>query len=134
MKQKKNAEFDWTKFLDIARDLNNKLNKKYGDAAYRCAVSRAYYSAFCFVRNYARNNMGFIPDYNADDHRKIIDFLNSKNKSDIADDLEELRKWRNMCDYYDIIKDQYDLRSMSAWAIIKADSIITDIALKNPPL
>jgi len=62
--------------------------------------------------------MGFIPDYNADDHRKIIDFLNSKNKSDIADDLEELRKWRNMGDYYDIIKDQYDLRSMSAWAIV----------------
>jgi uncharacterized protein (UPF0332 family) len=49
-------EFDWREYLNLAKfllDLKSSGISK--EALYRCAVSRAYYSAFCWARNYAQD-------------------------------------------------------------------------------
>jgi uncharacterized protein (UPF0332 family) len=49
-------EFDWREYLNLARFLlyleSLGISK---EALYRCAVSRAYYSAFGWARNYAED-------------------------------------------------------------------------------
>lgn len=94
--------FDWKEFLKVAKFLRN---YKEGDiteeAVLRCAVSRAYYAVFCYTRNFARDNLGFIPTHEAKDHTLLRRFLRSKNKTAVASFLDDLRKWRNNCDYDD---------------------------------
>ena len=47
-------EFDWREYLNLAKFLLDlKSSRISKEALYRCAVSRAYYSAFCWERNYA---------------------------------------------------------------------------------
>lgn len=48
--------FNWGDYLSLANALLTKPNTPGPEeAAYRSAVSRAYYAAFCIARNYARD-------------------------------------------------------------------------------
>ena len=117
--------FDWTEYLKLANYIQQQGSKSNlnREAAYRCAVSRAYYAAFCYARNHARDNRGFQPGYNAEDHEALPDFFDGINKSDVADALLDLRQWRNSCDYHD--RTPRNLTMMSTAAISTAGSIIS---------
>jgi uncharacterized protein (UPF0332 family) len=47
------VSFDWTGFYIVADSLVNSPPTGFDEAAFRCAISRAYYAAFCSARDYA---------------------------------------------------------------------------------
>ncbi len=94
--------FDWREYLELAKDLSGQTTAGYSsEAAERSAVSRAYYSAFCWVRNYAEAHLGFQKTKTAEDHRLLREHLKRQGKPQLASRLDKLRKWRNECDYDD---------------------------------
>lgn len=98
--------FDWREFLELARTLQGSSGNAFStEAANRSAVSRAYYAAFCYIRNYARNTLGFKQTGSMNDHKRLQEHL--RNCGDpwrkIADDLRDLRLMRNRCDYDDTV-------------------------------
>lgn len=91
--------FDWREYLNLARFLHGQGN----EAAFRSAVSRAYYAAFCHTRNYARDRHGFAPTYKSDDHQLVRNHFRGRGMTQIAQKLDSLRQWRNRCDYDDTV-------------------------------
>lgn len=116
--------FDWGEFLKLAGDLQGRSGPGYSEeAAYRTAVSRAYYAAFGRTRSYAQANLRFWPSGKGKDHQRLIDHLRRQTSPwpNIADDLEELRKWRNQCDYEPYVP---GLQNMVTQAIQIAEQIL----------
>jgi uncharacterized protein (UPF0332 family) len=116
-------EFDWREYLNLAKFLlclESLVISK--EALYRCAVSRAYYSAFCWARNYAQRNLGFKPTGKGEDHKLVREILAKKGFIEIAGKLDELRKWRNSCDYENVVSE--NLNSKAFNSIKYADDII----------
>lgn len=102
--------FDWKEYLNLARSLQNQQGSNYSqEATSRSAISRAYYSAFCHARNFIRDREGFNPYNNAMDHSRVRKHFERQRKSDISDSLNELRRWRNACDYNDTVNDLSEL-------------------------
>ncbi len=84
--------FDWKEFFELARELANQVGSGYSaEAAQRSAVSRAYYAAFCWVRNYAERNFGFQRKGEAQDHKLLRDHLRQQGKNQLASQLNKLR-------------------------------------------
>jgi hypothetical protein len=47
--------FDWLSFLELAKELMEEIESRWerlSEAVKRTVVSSAYYSAFCYIRNY----------------------------------------------------------------------------------
>ncbi len=117
--------FDWKEYLNLARSLQKqKGNDYFQEAAFRSAISRAYYSAFCHARNYIRDGEGFIPYNNAMDHSRVRKHFERQRKFDISENLNELRRWRNHCDYEDTVD---DLSNLLKDAIQNAQEIINKL-------
>lgn len=99
--------FDWKEYIIIAKELQKQQVNDYSqECAFRSAVSRAYYGAFCFARNYIRDNEDFAPYNNAEDHSRVRRHFQRQRKFDISNALNDLRRWRNICDYEDTISDE----------------------------
>lgn len=114
--------FDWADYLRLAQFLQSQSAPDVNqEAIYRCAVSRAYYAAFCHARNYARDRHGFIPRYTGDDHGVVKRHFLSRRERGVAIKLENLRNWRNLYDYADSIK---DLSGILNDALTEAQKII----------
>lgn len=75
------------------------------EAVERSAVSRAYYAAFCWIRNYAEANLGFQATKTAEDHKLLREHLKRQSRVRLASRLGKLREWRNNCDYDDQVPD-----------------------------
>lgn len=115
--------FDWREFLELARGLAEQASTGYSEeAAKRTSVSRAYYAAFCFARNYAAANQNFKPKGTADDHRLLREHFKKLDEiwDEVSEVLNDLRKWRNQCDYHDQVDNLQDLVDNS----LKSASII----------
>jgi uncharacterized protein (UPF0332 family) len=118
--------FDWREFLALARDLGRCSGPPYStEAARRTSVSRAYYAAFCHVRNYAENRFSFRRTGTGRDHSLLRNRLKHFGERwiEIAEYLEELQKWRGKCDYDDEI-DNLDV--LVSNAIETAEKIIQE--------
>ncbi|MEH2158810.1 HEPN domain-containing protein [Nostoc sp.] len=109
-------KFDWSSYLKLAQTLFDEVSNSLGqansssinEAKIRSSISRAYYSAFCLVRNYLRD----VEEYSnlkTDKlavHEYIIKELeNSKDKDRryLGQCLYRLRGLRNEVDYQDYI-------------------------------
>ena len=105
--------FDWREYLKLARFLQGQNGVTYSqEAAFRSAVSRAYYAAYCYARNYAKDYQGFRPSGYVEDHEKLRKHFQDRGQLHIVRDLRRLRGWRNQCDYDDVIKNfDFILRS-----------------------
>lgn len=92
--------FDWKEYLILAQFLGGDSGISYSDeAARRAAVSRAYYAAFCFARNYASSRLGFTPTKTGKDHGNLISWYSDWERLQptllgVADNLDELLEWR----------------------------------------
>ena len=96
--------FDWREYLLLARFLQGQIGTKYSEESVnRSAVSRAYYAAYCHARNYAHANEDFKPTRSFRDHELLRQHFQRTGRFDIASELEDLRQWRNACDYEDDI-------------------------------
>ena len=117
--------FDWKEFLKLARFLSGESDVRYSrEGAYRSAVSRAYFAAFCYARNYARDNQGFVPTGKWEDHGRLRRHFQDIGRIDIAFCLDDLRQWRNACDYHDEVQ---NLRQIAVDAIKNAEDIISNL-------
>jgi hypothetical protein len=114
--------FDWREYLDLARFLTQPGTGFTEEAALRCAMSRAYYAAFCHARNYARDRHGFAPSYDPSDHKLVRDHFRGQGMNGIARTLNQLRQWRNLCDYTDTL---YNLPTLAPIAIAQAQQVFT---------
>lgn len=98
--------FDWREYLELAKELVGlKGSLTSSEAAYRTAVSRAYYAAFCWARNYAAMKLEFRPTKGSEDHRLLRKHFSRKGYGELASHLNKLRKWRNECEYEDNVSD-----------------------------
>lgn len=98
--------FNWNEFLNLACYLAGRTTTGYSkEAAKRTSVSRAYYATFCRARNHARTQLGFKPMRAARDHKLLRDHFQTLGGSwaEIGEALDDLRKWRNQCDYDDVV-------------------------------
>ena len=94
--------FDWSEYLGLARLLVSQANlSRFPEAVQRTAVSRAYYAAFCTARNYAETRSGFRRTGGPQDHRSLREYLKKLGRVQLASRLNQLRTWRNICDYQD---------------------------------
>jgi uncharacterized protein (UPF0332 family) len=94
--------FNWEEYLDLAKYLLGQVVSPTLEAKLRAAVSRSYYAAFGYAREYAMNKMNFHPSNNPDEHGKVIHHYKTQGKRpQIASYLSDLRDWRNLCDYQD---------------------------------
>ena len=117
--------FDWRAFIEVARSLQrHAVGETDPEALLRTAVSRAYYGAFCFVRNHARDQLGFEPKNDADDHGRLRAYLKGKRHK-ISQRLDRLGQWRNEGDYADQLP--FDAQAALAAAIMEADAIVSSL-------
>lgn len=94
--------FDWREFHAVAEFLRDTGDQTCSEEARRrSAVSRFYYSAFCYARNVARERLMFTPVGDAQDHERLIDHFRRRGRTEEASLLRNLRLWRNQCDYHD---------------------------------
>lgn len=97
--------FDWSHYLRLAEILvDTPEDALLKEAAYRAAISRTYYAAFCSCRNYARDKDNLLPSDKSDVHGQIIDHFSKSADSDknvIGKILRRLRDDRNSADYED---------------------------------
>jgi hypothetical protein len=123
--------FDWKDYVDLARFLQQQApNAGNQEAFLRTAISRAYYAAFCHVRNYARDHSGFIPRNDGDDHGRLREHLRKGKMAGIGKRLQRLREWRNECDYLDQLN--IDLQSVLVSALAEADRVFAALPREGP--
>jgi hypothetical protein len=116
--------FDWKEYFHLARFLSQFGAGFTQEAVFRSAVSRAYYAAFCYSRNYARDRQGFSPTHTSKDHERVRTHFKKQGRADIARHLETLRQWRNRCDYNDIVS---DVSSLLQSAIARAQKVLDNL-------
>jgi hypothetical protein len=121
--------FDWRRFVELARGFQQQATADPDlEALLRTALSRAYYGAFCYARNYAQRWLKFKPSGTDEDHRNLRDHLWTKKRQNVARSLDQLRKWRNSADYEDDLP--FELVPTVLSALREADHVI--IALPPP--
>lgn len=125
--------FDWSEYLNIARELAGQpMALSSAEAKKRCAISRAYYAAFCSARNYLRDkdNDPNIP-VGGDVHGYVRrQFKTSKDKvrREVGEDLARLVAKRNLADYEDDIGVLPDLAGETHLALNWSQEVISDLA------
>ena len=115
--------FRWNEYLDLAQYLKRHEASLTvsPEASSRCATGRAYYAAFRHALNYAKFHQGYKPFGTGKDHAGLITHFNSKGMGQIAITLDQLRQWRNQCDYDDTV---HHCGPMRDHAMISADYVI----------
>ncbi len=121
--------FDWKQFLELAHDLEHQsAGSPHAETLLRSSLSRAYYAAFCYARNYSRDWLGFQPRNDADDHGRLREHLKRSRRRGIADRLQRLREWRNESDYLDQLT--FDPTAVVAAALGEANHVFAGL---TPP-
>jgi len=129
--------FEWEQFLEISLCLKNigESNKTLSEAAYRCAISRAYYGAYHSALSLAQN-LGYVmaPPKRGDmsEHKKLQVWYKKKfaNKSlgmKISKQLYQLHSWRKEADYRDIDAKTMDIKACCDCAINESRLLIQKI-------
>jgi hypothetical protein len=119
---------NWREYLELARWLQTNTPPGMSDeCARRCAVSRAYFAAFCFARNYALAYLGFTERKDSDDHGRLRAHLKAKRRRKTAESLDRLRQWRNACDYNDDVGDMTALDAMLTSALDDSEYVFTSL-------
>ena len=96
--------FDWKEYLALARFLESQTGDGFTtEATTRCAVSRAYYSVFCYARNYAQKKLGYVIRRDGQDHKEVREHFIKKGRDTIANKLETLHRFRTNCDYDEVM-------------------------------
>ncbi len=125
--------FEWRAFLDLAGDLHKQASQAPNQEAFlRTALSRAYYAAFCYARNYARDWLGFRPRNDPDDHGHLREHLKRRRRRGDSDRLGRLRQWRNECDYFDDLTFG-DLELAVKTALTEAAYVLTSLVPPKKP-
>jgi hypothetical protein len=88
--------------LNVAQFLGGQTSITYTpESAQRAAISRAYFAAYGHAFHHEVDGNRYHPEKNAaDNHRGLrVHFAKKIKEQKIAAALEDLRRWRNQCDY-----------------------------------
>jgi hypothetical protein len=112
--------FVWEEYLFLARHLQTYTSMVFSqEAAFRCAVSRSYYAAFCHAKITPEIIRGLFLAI-----RLMITITlkptSKKRDTRVATSLDKLRQWRNQCDYDDTVS---GLTPLLSSAIAEAQKI-----------
>jgi len=118
--------FDWSEYLSVAKHLQqHESNRNFSaEAGLRSAISRAYYAAFCHARNFAQQYQDFKPTAGPQDHKLLRKHFIQIQQTSIASNLNELRQWRNKCDYNNSVE---NLDQLIEAAIQRAEDIFNEL-------
>jgi uncharacterized protein (UPF0332 family) len=98
--------FDWGQYLELARSVRDQLP---GEAAYRCAVSRAYYAAYWKAKKYLQQGDEHL--YTGDRSHEVVwanlDNVQISKGVDLGEVGDRLKKRRNRADYMDRVVVSY---------------------------
>ena len=123
--------FPWSEYLNLSRNIvQNIHNFNNHESVYRCAISRAYYAAFCSTRNYARDFQHFRPTGRGRDHTLVVNHFKDNGMLDIAFKLLDLKGWREQSDYHD--NSITNINQMTTDALTRAEFILNNISALNP--
>lgn len=130
--------FDWNDYLSLARWLQGQAGGPIAaEAILRTVVSRAYYAAFGHALQYAVAYLEFAPrirpDERAQDHGRLRAHLTRRRRRQVAETLDDLRQWRNDCDYVADLSGT-SLSVLASNAIAAADYVFKALALPSQPL
>jgi uncharacterized protein (UPF0332 family) len=124
-------KFDWIEYNALAKELvkTNDACLIKPEANWRCAISRAYYSAFCEARKYLDEVEGIKirPAERGSVHQLVIaEFINESGiKNKIGQNLKILLAERKKVDY-DSIYLNLNLKK-AEYCIKQADFVIADL-------
>jgi hypothetical protein len=123
--------FDWKDYVDLSRFLQQQApHAENQEAFFRTAISRAYYAAFCHVRNHEHRQSGFTPRNDGDDHGRLREHLKKGKMAGIGKRLQRLREWRNECDYLDQLN--FDPQSVLPTALAEVDRVFAALPQAGP--
>jgi len=118
--------FDWLEYLTLAQELTStSITSPIQEAHLRCAISRAYYAAFCKARNHLIYKEHAPVPYNVNVHMYVgSTFENSidTTRQTVGALLHHLRSTRNVADYKDKFKG--NLLGITRGALSEAEEII----------
>lgn len=120
--------FDWREYFGFAQFIVQRASDfPNEEAAYRSAVSRAYYAAFCTARTIVseKDNKSFY----SDEHRSLQDYLtthSNKTRKSIGNRLKQLHQLRKQADYDDILK-RGNAQYLAQSAMGMATNIMNDL-------
>lgn len=131
--------FNWTEYYNYADQiLNGTAATVSREAIERCAISRAYYAAFCIARNYVCDKKKELPNKKSKTiHQDVINRFkidpvptggDVTRRRSIGKNLRILRTYRNKADYDNTVS---GLAGIATTSILTADSIIQDLG-HNP--
>lgn len=119
--------FEWGEFFELAQFLAGNGDTYTPESAFRTAVSRAYYAAFCAARGYASDHQRFMPSYTGADHGDLREHFRRQSVNDkrwlkVASKLQQIGIWRTTCDYDESVD---NLNAIVNAAITSAKSVFT---------
>ena len=124
--------FDWEDNLRLARVLQTAtLADVPVEALRRCIVGRSYSAAYGHAFQHVTTYLGFRGKQNADDHGALRSHLRQRRRVQVADYLDDLRDWRNDCDY-DADVSHLDLPIIVTDALNKAQYVIDALPPPTP--
>jgi len=111
--------------LNVAQFLGGQTSSTYTpESAQRAAISRAYFAAYGHAFHHEVEGKRYCSEKNAaNNHRGLrVHFAKKIKEQKIASELEDLRNWRNQCDYDKVFVG--DLPKNTEEALKKAKHII----------
>jgi uncharacterized protein (UPF0332 family) len=125
--------FDWVEYLILAEELIGQHSRPAAqEARLRCAVSRAYYAAFCEVKNYLITKENFRPLPGRGAHKTTRDYLyrlantapsaRAKTLNEVAASLQDLCNNRVSADYNE---HQTCTLRMTEYQLLQAHEVIS---------
>jgi uncharacterized protein (UPF0332 family) len=123
--------FPWPEYLSLSRNIIQNIQTfNNHESVKRCAISRAYYAAFCFARNYARDYLHFRPTGTGKDHELVVNYFKNNGMVNISFRLLRLKGWRETSDYDDNLVG--NANSLTTNAFLQAETILNEISQLIP--
>lgn len=96
--------FDWSEYLNLAKELAQATVPANQEAKLRAAISRSYYAAFINARNYLRDKQGISIPKTGDAHGYVsqqFELSVDPVRRTLGENLVRLRISRRQADYVD---------------------------------
>lgn len=96
--------FDWSEYLNLAKELAQATVPSNQEAKLRAAISRSYYAAFINARNYLRDKEGILIPKTGDAHGYVsqqFELSVDPVRRTLKQNLVRLRIYRRQADYVD---------------------------------
>lgn len=118
--------FDWLDYLILAQELASQaISSSNQEARLRCAISRAYYAAFCKARNHLRHKEHQSFPNSGRVHQTVIETFEKSHDpihQMVGQFLRNLRANRNIADYEDVV---IDPPGITKGTLVQAEQVIS---------